>query len=104
MGPATFVAGLSDPVFYLISEVEWAGPLRPSGEVEIKKCVPLSTPVLEVKIRCPSNGGHAGASRDRHEWDPTSSLPALDAQDTADPYMDRTINRTLDRTAAPLDR
>ena len=26
--------------------------------------------------------GHAGANRDRHEWDPTSSLPALDAQDT----------------------
>ena len=35
---------------------------------------------------------HAGANSDRHEWDPTSSLPALDAQDTR---MQVTTSRTF---------
>jgi hypothetical protein len=52
LGPATFIAGLPEPIFSVISEVEWAGPLRRLGEVEIKKRIPV-LPILEVKIRCP---------------------------------------------------
>ena len=44
---------MPEPSLSVMSEVEWAGPLRPLGEVEIKKRVPVRTPVLEVKIRCP---------------------------------------------------
>ena len=52
-------------------------PSNPSGRSKLKKYT--GTTFLEVKIRLP---GHAGANRDRHEWDPTSSLPAFDAQGT----------------------
>ena len=77
LGPSAFAAGMSEPSLSVMSEIEWAGPLRPLGEVEIKKRVPV--PPFEVKIRCP---GMQAPNRDRYECDPTSSLPALDAQDT----------------------
>jgi hypothetical protein len=67
---------MPEPIFSVISEVEWAGPLRPLGEVEIKNVYQYPGSRSENPLP-----GHAGADRDRHEWDPTSSLPALDAQD-----------------------
>ena len=52
-------------------------PKRPLGEVEIKNVYQYNLSRSENPLH-----GHAGANRDRHEWDSTSSLPALDAQDT----------------------
>ena len=77
LGPSAFAAGMSEPSLSQVTQVEWAGPLRPPGEVE-KKTV-YQYPGSRSENPLP---GHAGANRDRHEWDPTSSLPALDAQDT----------------------
>ncbi len=37
MGPPAFAAGMSEPSLSVVTEVEWAGPLRPLGEVEIAK-------------------------------------------------------------------
>ncbi len=68
---------MPEPSLSVVTEVEWADPLRPLGEVEIKKRVPVPGSRSENPLP-----GHAGANRDRHEWDPTSSLPALDSQDT----------------------
>ena len=51
LGPSAFAAGMPEPSLSVVTEVEWAGPLRPLGEVEIKKV--YQYPVLEVKIRCP---------------------------------------------------
>ena len=74
LGPSAFAAGMSEPSLSQVTQVEWAGP-----PVRSKKKLCTSTPVLEVKIRCP---GMQARTESRHEWDPTSSLPALDAQDT----------------------
>ena len=77
LGPSAFAAGMPEPSLSVMTEIEWADPLRPLGEVEIKKVYQYPGSRSENPLP-----GHAGANRDRHEWDPTSSLPALDSQDT----------------------
>ena len=37
-GPSAFAAGMPEPSLSVMSEIEWAGPLRPPGEVEKKLC------------------------------------------------------------------
>ena len=41
LGPPAFAAGMPEPSLSQVTQVEWAGPLRPLGEVEIKKRVPV---------------------------------------------------------------
>ncbi len=41
LGPPAFAAGMSEPSLSVVTEIEWAGPLRPLGEVEIKKTIPV---------------------------------------------------------------
>ena len=41
LGPSTLTAGMSEPSLSQVTQVEWAGPLRPLGEVEIKKTIPV---------------------------------------------------------------
>ena len=41
LGPSAFAAGMPEPSLSVVTEVEWAGPLRPLGEVEIKKSIPV---------------------------------------------------------------
>jgi hypothetical protein len=62
LGPSAFAAGMPEPSLSVVTEVEWAGPLRPLGEVEIKKRVPVPGSRSENPLP-----GHAGANRDRHE-------------------------------------
>jgi hypothetical protein len=77
LGPSAFAAGMPEPSLSPMSPAGFDGPLRPLGEVEIKKVYQYPRSRSESPLP-----GHAGANRDRSEWDPTSSLPALDAQDT----------------------
>ena len=41
LGPSTPTAGIPEPSLSVMSEIEWADPLRPLGEVEIKKTIPV---------------------------------------------------------------
>ncbi len=80
LGPSALAAGMPEPSLSVMSEIEWAGPLRPLGEVEIKKTIPVPFFVNEVKIRCP--GMQARTEIATSEIPPRACKPVLDSQDT----------------------
>ncbi len=63
LGPSALAAGMPEPSLSVVTEVEWAGRLRPLGEVEIKKVL-YQYPGSRSENPLP---GHACANSDRHE-------------------------------------